>query len=118
MNNVKKLFAICTLAPVISVVASVPSQAAVTPYVETALVEVCKSAKRNNVYQFKKTTAAYRLNDKTVALKVMCNGDSIIKFAEKYNALETSAYLAKTLGKVSITDLAKVEKYQVMLSEE
>lgn len=82
------------------------ANAAMDPYIETALIDVCKAAMNNKVIQFKNTTKSYRLKDKTVALKVMCNGDDIIAFAERHGADKTAAHLEHQLGRVSIQDVA------------
>ncbi len=65
---------------------SLPSQAAMSPYMESALIEVCKAAISNSPMQLSKTTKAHRLQTKTVALKLMCNGEDVISFAEHYGA--------------------------------
>jgi hypothetical protein len=81
---------------------------------ELALIDVCKSTLSNNIIKYKKATNSYNLRDKTVALKVMCNGDDIIDFAQKHGAYKTAARLERSIsGNVSITDVAKVEKMNV-----
>ena len=47
----------------------------------------------------------------------MCNGDDIITFAEKKGATKTAAQLQKSLGDVSITDVARIEKINVTFTE-
>ena len=86
---------------------------AMNPYVESALVDVCKATKSNNVFRYKNTIKSYHLKEKVVALKVMCNGEDIIDFAEKYGANRTAAKLQRSIGEVSITDVAKLEKINV-----
>lgn len=88
------------------------------PYIESALIDVCKVAKSNDLYNYVKTTRGYNLDDKTVALKVMCNGDDIIAFAEKHGADRTAAKMQRSIGNVNIIDVAKVEKINVIFSEE
>ena len=85
--------------------------------VEKTLIDVCKAAKSNNVYRYKNTLKSYHLKERTVALKVMCNGDDIIDFAEKYGANKTAAKLQRSIGGVSITDVAKLEKINVTFEE-
>ena len=96
---------------------SVSSQAAMGANVHTALVEVCKAAMSNKVHRLNYTTNSYNLRDKTVALKVMCNGDDIISFAERHGADRTAAKLQKSIGSVSIIDTAAVEKINVTFTE-
>lgn len=100
-----------TLIALVSVLTfSVATQAApMTPYMQTALVDVCKAAMSNKVHELNKATKAYRLNDKAVALKVVCNGDDIITFAERHGATKTAAKLERSIGKVSIIDVAAVD---------
>lgn len=96
------------------------SSLAMDKYVESSLIEVCKTAKSNKILKFTQTTKHYRLKNKTVAMKVMCNGDDIIDFAEKHGAYKTAKKLKKSirhLGNVDITDVAKVEKINVNFKE-
>ncbi|AAZ28277.1 MULTISPECIES: DUF3718 domain-containing protein [Colwellia] len=107
----KTLLALAATLPLLAI--SLPSQAAMTPYMEKALIDVCKAAKSNSVIKFKGTTKYYRLKTKTVALKLMCNGEDVITFAESYGADKTAARLQKSLGNVRITDVAALTKVQV-----
>ena len=90
---------------------------AMDDYAETALIDVCKAAKSDNIFRYNKTAKSYNLKDKTVALKVMCNGDDIIAFAEKHGATRTAAKLERSVGGVSITDVAAVSKINVSFEE-
>ncbi len=106
------------LATTVSALAlSLPSQAATMPHIEAALVEVCKAAQSNKVFKLKSTLKSYHLQSKTVAVKVMCNGDDIITFAEKRGATKTAARLQKSIGDVSITDVALIKKINVSFTE-
>lgn len=96
---------------------SLPSQAAMSPYMKAALVDVCKAAKSNQVIRLNKTAKSYRLKKKTIALKVMCNGTDIIGFAESHGAVKTAAKLQKSIGNVSIIDTAKAKKLNVTFTE-
>ncbi|MCP4985493.1 MAG: DUF3718 domain-containing protein [Colwellia sp.] len=81
---------------------SLPSQAATNTYMEKALIDVCKAAKSNSILKLNSTTKGYRLKTKTIALKLMCNGEDVMSFAESYGADNTAAKLPKSLGNVSI----------------
>jgi hypothetical protein len=109
------IIALATAVPALAF--SLTSQATTTSYMDTALVEVCKAAQSNQVLKLKSALKAYHLKDKTVALKVMCNGDAIIDFAEKNGATKTAAKLQKSIGEVSITDVAIIEKINVTFTE-
>jgi len=109
------LIAITIAAPVAAY--SLPSQAAMHPNIEEALIKVCKSVTTNNVYKYKKIAKSYHLKDKTVALKVVCNGQDIISFAESYGADKTAGKLQKSLGQTNIIDLASTESFQVNFTE-
>jgi len=109
------LIALATAVPVLAF--SLPSQAAMSPYMKTALVDVCKAAKSNKIYKLNSTTKAYHLKNKTVALKVMCNGDDIISFAESHGADKTAASLQKSIGDVNIIDTAATAKLNVTFTE-
>lgn len=113
MKNVKSIsIALVT----ISALASVSfSSLAMDKHIEKSLIEVCMSAQSNKVYRFKNTAKAVHLKEKTIALKVMCNGDDIIAFAEKHGADKTAARLQNTIqGNVSITDVAALSKINVI----
>jgi len=110
---------IIALTSVIPVLAfSLPSQASpMSSYIETALIDVCKAAKSNKLYRFNSTVKSYRLKDRTIALKVVCNGADIISFAESYGADKTAAKLQKSIGSVSIIDTAAIDKLQVTFTD-
>ena len=67
MTTIKKtLVALAASLPLIAI--SLPSQAAMDPYLENALINVCKAAKSNSILKLNSTTKGYRLKNKTVAL--------------------------------------------------
>ena len=109
------LIALATAVPALTF--SLPSQAAMSPYMKTALVDVCKAAMSNKIYRLSSTSKSYHLKDKTIALKVMCNGDDIISFAERHGADKTAAKLQKSIGNVSIIDTASTSKLNVTFTE-
>ena len=115
MNTIKTtLIALATTIPALAF--SLPSQATTT-YMDTALVEVCKAAQSNKVFKLKSAIKSHRLQDKIVALKVLCNGDDIITFAERNGATKTAAKLQRSIGDVSIVDLALVQKINTTFAE-
>lgn len=90
------------------------SSHATEKHIESALIDVCKSALSNKVAKYQKTTKSYNLQNKTVALKVMCNGSDIIDFAQKHGAYKTAARIERSIsGHVNIIDVAKIEKINV-----
>lgn len=101
------LIAITIAAPVLAF--SLPSQSAPTHYVETALVDICKAAQSNKVHKLQSTVRSYGLQYKTVASKVMCNGDDIITFSEKNGATKTAARLQQSIESISAAELAVVQ---------
>jgi len=112
MTNFKKALLVLSVSlPVLAI--SLPSQASMTPYMENALIDVCKAAKSNNTIKLNYTTKSYRLKTKTVALKVMCNGEDLISFAESNGAYKTAEKLQNSIGNVTITDLAALSKVNV-----
>ena len=109
MTTIKTTFIALAIAlPVLAF--SLPSQSASMTYMETALVDICEAAQSNKVYKLKSTIKSYGLKDRTVALKVMCNGDDIITFSEKNGAIKTAAKLQKSIGDLAITDINIAEK--------
>ena len=112
MTKVKTtLLALTAALPLLAI--SMSSQAAMNPYMENALIEVCKAAASNSVLSLNETTKEYRLKNKTVALKLMCNGEDVISFAEHYGADKTAAKLQNSIGNVAITDVAALSKVNV-----
>jgi hypothetical protein len=107
----KTLLALAASLPVLAM--SLPSQAAMSPYMEKALIDVCKAAKSNSILKLNDTTKSYRLKTKTVALKLMCNGEDVISFAQNNGADKTAAKLQRSIGNVSITDVAALSKVKV-----
>jgi len=93
--------------------ASFNSSAAMDPYIETALIDVCKAVKSNKLVRYSNTMRSYRFKDKMIAERLMCNGDNVIAFAEKHNAFKTAARLKRRVGSVSITDIAALDKWSV-----
>jgi len=116
MTTIKTtLIALATAVPALTF--SLTSQAATTSYIDTALIEVCKAAQSNKVLKLNSAIKSYRLQNKAVALKVMCNGDDIITFAQNNGATKTAAKLQKSIGEVSISDVAAIEKINVTFNE-
>jgi len=116
MNKVKSIAAAVIS---FSVLASASfSSSAMDPYVEEALISVCKSAKSNSLLKYTKTAKSYHLKDKTVASKVMCNGQDIADFARTHGSYKVASKLERSLqGKVGITDIASVSKINVNFSD-
>jgi hypothetical protein len=116
MTTIKTtLIALATAVPALAF--SFTSQATTLKYIDTALVEVCKAAKSNKVFKLKSAIKSYHLRDKTVALKVMCNGDDIITFAKKNGATKTAYKLQKSTGDMSNIDLAVIDKINITFTE-
>ncbi|MBD1390668.1 DUF3718 domain-containing protein [Neiella sp. HB171785] len=72
-------------------------QAAMDPYVEKALQDVCHSATSNRVAALRETIKAYRLEVEDVANKVVCNGLPIAEFAAEHNSDTIAQYLNQRL---------------------
>lgn len=116
MNKVKAM----TLAlPVLVLASSAISfqSHAVDKSVESRLIRVCKAAKSGNLYNYVSEARSVHLSDQDIALKVMCNGDDIISFAEKHGAQRTAGRLESSLGNVNITDVAAISKVNVNFEE-
>lgn len=112
MNTFKLFTTTAITCSVLSIVSF--SSYAMDKHIETALIDVCKSALTNNVTKYQKTANSYNLQNKIVAMKVMCNGEDIITFAQKYGANKTAARLESSIsGNVNIIDVAAIEKINV-----
>lgn len=112
----KKLATVAAIAG-LSLSALSTSALAMDKNIENALIDVCQSAASDKNYRMNKTIKGYNLKHKTVALKVMCNGDDIIAFAEKRGATKTAARLQESIGGVEIIDVAKLNKINVTFEE-
>ncbi|WP_448548842.1 DUF3718 domain-containing protein [Thalassotalea fusca] len=93
--------------------ASFNTSAAMDPYLEKSLIDVCKAVKSNKLIKYSTTMRSYRFRDKMIVDRLMCNGDNVIAFAEKHNAFKTAARLKRRVGKVTITDIAALDKWSV-----
>jgi len=112
MNTFKLLTTTAITCSMLSIVSF--SSHAMDKYIETALIDVCKSTLTNKVANFRKVSKSYNLREKTIAMKVMCNGDDIITFAERHGANKTAARLERSIsGNINIIDVAAVEKIKV-----
>ncbi|NMP32141.1 DUF3718 domain-containing protein [Thalassotalea sp. M1531] len=111
MNKVK--LAAVSVITGLSLSAVSVSSMAMDRQVEKALVKVCKSALSDKPIRLKHSMEDYNLKARDVALKVMCNGDDIITFAEANGANKTAARLQNSIGKVDIIDVAAVNKINV-----
>lgn len=117
MNKIKSVTTALITFSVLSVASF--SSLAMDNYVEKSLIEVCKASISNSQIKFNSTAKSYNLKYKTIASKVMCNGDDIINFAQKHGSYKTAAKLEKSLnsGNVSITDVAALNKINVEFVE-
>jgi len=95
------------------------SSSAMDENIESALIDVCKSAKINSLLNFRKTVRSVNLTDKKIASNIMCNGSDIIDFAQNHGAYKIASRLEKSLtsGNVNITDMAAISKINVTFSE-
>jgi hypothetical protein len=111
MNKFKSLAVVATTFTLLSISFS---SNAMDKYVESALIDVCKSALSKTTYKYRETAKSYNLRDKTIALKVMCNGKDIIDFAQMHGAYKTAARLERSIsGHVNIIDVAELKKINV-----
>ncbi|MEW6996948.1 DUF3718 domain-containing protein [Colwelliaceae bacterium BS250] len=106
MKTFKLLATATTATLLMASIATVNAAPGMSAYMETALIDVCKAAKSNNTLRLNKTVDGYRLKTKTVAMKVVCNGENISDFAATHGANKTSDRLNRSLGDVSIEDVA------------
>lgn len=111
MNNSKsnsiKSIALIALTSATLFAASNAS-AAMDPYLESALIDVCKSAQRDNVLNMRSTIKGYHLKETTIAVNLVCNGENVVSFAENHGAHKTASHLEKRLGDSEIIDLAQL----------
>ena len=101
------------LVTVGALVFSSMSAADMQPQLERALVKTCKAAISDKPIKLKVAMDSYKLNQRDVALGVMCNNVDIIEFAEQNGAYRTASRLQNSLGKVDIIDVAAIQKTNV-----
>jgi len=77
-----------------------------TPTVEKGLIKVCKTAAKDQLHQMHLTMKKQNWSFRDMSLNVMCNGTDLISFAESYGAERTTSKLIKSLGTISVTDIA------------
>jgi len=84
-------------------------------YVEQGLIKICKTAAQDKLLNMNKSIKELNLKHKVVALNVVCNGQDIISFADRYGAERTTARLNRSVGTVEVTDIASIgnKKYDV-----
>lgn len=67
------------------------SAMAMDDYLEQTLVSFCESTMNNDRLQLDRDIRKHHFDHKTVATKVMCNGETIMTFARQHNAERTFA---------------------------
>ncbi|QQO84510.1 DUF3718 domain-containing protein [Shewanella algae] len=88
---------------------SLSAQAAMDPYIEQALIQVCKSSASNSMIAFSNTLREYRINEQRVFPRLVCNGESLHQFAMSHGADRTAKKIGRFLpGKVTISDMAMI----------
>ncbi len=83
-----------------------------TPTVEKGLQKVCKTAAKDQLHQMHSTMKENDWSFRLMSLNVMCNGQDLISFAEGYGAENTTARLIRSLGTISVTDIAAVNQHK------
>ena len=111
MNKLLPLVAVGLL----TTAATVQSAPKLTPYMEGALVSVCRSTLSNSPAMYKKALKAYRLQAKTVAQKLVCNGEDVGSFAATHGADRVSGVIRKHQSHVDIIDLAATPTNQTIM---
>lgn len=114
MNKLQKSAVFLTTG--LALLAASSSANAMDKQVERALIKVCKAAITDRPIRLKVAMDDYRLKPRNVALNVVCNDKDIISFASYYGAEKIADRLQRSIGKVRITDVAKVEKVNVNFS--
>ncbi|QOL25149.1 DUF3718 domain-containing protein [Thalassotalea sp. LPB0316] len=89
------------------------SAADMQPQLERALVKTCEAAMSDKPIKLKVAMDDYDLNERDVALGVMCNNVDIITFAEQHGAYQTAQRLQNSIGNVNIIDVAALSKVNV-----
>jgi len=94
------------------------TSSAMTPHIEKSLIEVCKASTTNSLLKYSKTAKSYNLKDKTIAMKVMCNGENIADFARNHGSYKVATKLERSIpSNVSISDVAAISKINVTFAE-
>ncbi|WP_286234829.1 DUF3718 domain-containing protein [Thalassotalea sediminis] len=116
-----KLLPMITTITATTFVLLLSANAKATPldkYVEQSLIAVCKSTMKGNLFKFHKTLKFYRLQQKTIANGLVCNGSNVTEFARKHGAYKIANRLETHLdNNTSIVDIAAVNKMGVTFEE-
>lgn len=104
----KKLIVVAGVLAVGFSSASIARDTYLPIYVEQGLISICKAAASDKLMLMNQSIKSLRLKHKVIALKVVCNGQDIISFAERYGAVSTTARLSNSIGAVNITDIASI----------
>lgn len=99
------ILAIASLSGILLLTSHQTTAVQMDEHIENALISVCKAARSNDVFDLKNAIKEYRLKEKTVAMKVVCNGSNIILFSEESNAFKTATHLSNKLGGSEIVDI-------------
>lgn len=82
-----------------------------TPTIEKGLIKVCKTAAKDQLHQMYLTMKKHDWSYRLMSLNVVCNGQDLISFAERYGAKKTTSKLMKSIGEISVTDIASTRQY-------
>lgn len=83
------------------------ASAAMSPNVENTLIAVCKAGISNSVIRFYDTMKDYRINEKRIFPRLVCNGETFYDFAVSHGANRTAERIARFMpGSVTIKDLS------------
>lgn len=90
------------------------ASAGMDPYIESSLIDVCKKIQNDRVLPLRKTVRGYNLSYEEIGEKLVCNGYSVLAWADVNGAERTGADIKRKVGSVTITDLALAgERWEV-----
>ena len=101
MNLIKsasKTLIVAALASTTLFAASSQAASKIDPIVEDKLVKICEAIRDDNKVALRKAVKASRLSYRKLDKGLVCNGQDMMTFAARHNAIETSQYLARRTG--------------------
>ncbi|NRD73158.1 DUF3718 domain-containing protein [Shewanella sp. VB17] len=85
--------------------------------IEKALVNVCKAGASNSMHKLHNTVKHYRINERRIYPRLVCNGETFHQFTVNHGADKTAKYISRyTKGNVKIKDIATIYSSDKLLA--
>ena len=93
------------------------TSAAMDPYIEKALIDVCKAGASDSMYKLHNTVKAYRINKQRIYPRLVCNGETFHQFTINHGSDKTAKHISRYVeGNVKIKDIAMTYSSDTLLT--